>query len=160
MAQLNGTFDATDIAPTQPFTILPPGKYPVQIVGSEVKATKDGRGQYLWLEFDIIDGEHAGQKLWDRLNLWNVNEQAVQIAQRTLSAICHAVGVMTVTDTEELHGIPMVATVRVREAKGDYAASNEIRGYEPMDGGPIRQTATVAKTAGKPAPAAKAPWQR
>jgi hypothetical protein len=133
MANL-GNFDATQVAPNEPFEVIPGGKYPVQIVQSEMRPTKDGGGQYLWLEEEIIDGEYKGRKLWDRLNLTNNNAHAVEIAQRTLSAICHAVGQLHVTDSEALHFKPMIATVRVKPAKGDYDASNEIRGYEPMGG--------------------------
>ena len=133
MANL-GNFDATQVQPNQPFEVIPGGKYPVQIVASEMRPTKDGSGQYLWLEEEIIDGEFKGRKLWDRLNLSNHNAQAVEIAERALSAICHAVGELHVADSEQLHFKPMVATVRVRPARDQYEASNEIRGYEPMSG--------------------------
>src|SRR5688572_9047600 len=129
MAQLS--FDATTIAPAEAFAVIPAGQYLAHIVASEMRATKDGSGQYLWLELDILEGEQKGRKLWDRLNLENANEKAVEIAQRALSAICHATGELRVKDTEQLHFKPMIVTVRVRPASDQYAASNEIRGYEP-----------------------------
>ncbi len=153
MAQLGTTFDATQVQPNQPFEVIPPGKYVVQIVASEMKSTKNGDGQYLWLEMDIIDGEYATRKLWDRLNIVNQNAQAVEIAQRALSAICHATGQLHVSDSEELHFKPMIATVKVRPARTDngktFDPSNEIRGYEPTGG----FVAPAAKPAGSAAPA-------
>lgn len=166
MTQLGHTFDATAVEPNQPFEVIPAGKYKVQIVASEIRATKNGEGQYLWMELEIIDGEYQGRKLWDRLNLWNNNQQAVDIAQRTLSAICHAVGELHVSDTETLHFKPMITTVRVKPADGQYSASNELRGYEAVAGGPApaqpaarapAATAPAAQAAPRPAVTTR-PW--
>jgi hypothetical protein len=112
MARLNEAFDATTVEPNKPLEPLPPGRYVVQIVNSEMRPTKDGMGQLLWLELDVLEGEYAGRKLFDRLNLVNANPTTVEIAQRTLSAICHAVGKMQVDDSEQLHLIPLMPTSR------------------------------------------------
>lgn len=133
MAHFGATFDATTVEPSKPIEILPPGKYVVQIVASEMRATKDGQGQYLWLELDVLEGEFQGRKLFDRLNLVNNNPTTVEIAQRTLSAICHATGRMQVQDSEELHLVPMVADVRVQPSKTEgYGPANTLR-YLPLD---------------------------
>ncbi|MFO0992592.1 MAG: DUF669 domain-containing protein [Hyphomicrobiales bacterium] len=66
MANL-GNFDAGQVEPTSTYEVVPPGKYLAQIVASEMRVTKDGQGQYLWLELDILDGTCAGRKLFDRL---------------------------------------------------------------------------------------------
>jgi len=164
MAQLN--FDASQVEPNAPIEVLPPGDYIVQIVGSEMKSTKDETGQMLWLEYDIIDGEFAGRKMWDRLNLVNKNSQAVEIAQRTLSAICRAVGKMAVSDSEELHFKPLIASVKVRPAGPDKSgthreAQNEVKGYKPVGGGvqaaPVRAAAPQAARPAQAAVAAAAP---
>lgn len=163
MAQLGGNFDATAVAPKTDFEIIPPGDYPVMIVNSEMKPTKDGTGQYLWLELDVIDGEFAGRKLWDRLNLVNKNAKAAEIAERTLSAICHAVGVMNVSDSEQLHGKAMLAKVKVKPAEGNYQAANEIStyaampGYAPAAKPAFRPAVAQAQAAQVAAPAASAP---
>lgn len=162
MAQLGGTFDATQVAPSQPFEVIPAGKYKVQVTDSDMRPTKDGDGKYLWLEMEILEGEYQGRKIWDRLNLVNQNQQAVEIAQRSLSALCHATGKLHVTDSEALHFIPVVATVKVRPPKGEYGASNEIRGYEPA-GAAVTQMRPAATSATAAAPAAtstSAPWKR
>lgn len=156
MAQLGLTFDATAVPPQEAFSVLPAGKYIAQIIASEMRPTKGGDGQYLWLELEILDGEHKGRKTWDRLNIINPNEQAVDIAQRALSAICHALGKTAVQDSEDLHFQPMMITVRVRPARGDYDASNEIRGYEAVAGGGAVQRPTPMQQARPAAPAAAA----
>ncbi len=147
MAQLGGTFDASQVDPSQPHETLPPGDYRVQIVNSEMRATKTGTGQYLWLEMDILDGPLAGRKLFDRLNLVNPNRQAEEIAQRTLSAICHAVGRMQVADSEELHFKPLL--VKVAVGKTGY---NETKGYKP-----VANAAPAPRPAFQPPQAQQAP---
>lgn len=159
MARLDETFDATTVAPNKPLELLPPGRYVVQIVGSEMRPTKDGMGRLLWLELDVLEGQHAGRKLFDRLNLVNANPTTVEIAQRTLSAICHAVGKMQVDDSEQLHLIPLIADVKVQPPKNGYDAKNTLR-YLPLDSQPARPAAAAVAS---PAPVAKtgtAPWRR
>lgn len=154
MANLGTTFDASTVDPTTSFEVLPPGKYPVQIVASEMRPTRDGQGQYLWLELDVFEGAHAGRKLFDRLNLVNANPQTVEIAQRTLSAICHATGRLQVQDSEELHLIPMLADVTVQPPKNGYGETNKIR-YRPLE----RTSAAPPQAAhpSQPAQPARAP---
>ena len=170
MAQLGGTFDSTQVQPQEAFAVIPAGKYKAQIVASEIRATNNGNGQYLWFEIEILEGDCQGRKLWDRLNLWNDNATAVEIAQRTLSAMCHATGQLHIQDSEALHFKPMLVTVRVRPAGPgkdgkQYDASNEIRGYEAASGGAPQQMAAapVAAPTAAPAPAPSAaamPWKR
>src|SRR5262245_724101 len=167
MANLGTTFDATSVEPTKPLEVLPPGKYLAQIVNSEMRVTKDGMGQYLWLELDVLEGPCRGRKLFDRLNLVNANPQTVEIAQRTLSAICHATGRLQVQDSEELHLIPLIADVQVQPPKNGYGESNKVR-YVPLDHAAKAAAPQLARPAlpqqTRPAaPAAaftSAPWKR
>lgn len=146
MASFGHTFDASAIEPSTGYEVLPPGKYLAQIVASEMRVTKDGHGQYLYLEVDILEGQYAGRKLFDRLNLVNANPDTVQIAQRTLSSICRAVGKMQVSNSEQLHLIPLIADVRVRPPKGMYGESNSIR-YLPRNAAPATAPTAAAPTA-------------
>jgi hypothetical protein len=154
MAIFAQTFDANAVEPSN-YDVFPAGKYLSQIVASEMRPTKDGRGQYLFLELDILEGPFAGRKLFDRLNLVNDNPDTVDIATRTLSSICRATGQMQVKDSEQLHLIPLIADVRVRPPKGQYGESNSIRYLPRSAGAPTtspaqRVPATYAST---PAPA-------
>jgi len=155
MAILN--FDSTHIDPTPRFDPIPAGDYPVIITASEMKLTKDGTGQYLELTMEVQAGEFQGRKLFDRLNLYNNNRQAVEIAQRQLSQIAHAVGVLQVADSEQLHFKPLIAMVKVRAAREQYEASNEIKGYKAAAGAPVAMTHAAAPVA---APRAAAPWAK
>lgn len=163
-ADLN--FDATQVAPDQGIgDPLPTGWYNVAIDESEMKPTNDGAGTYLKLRFDVLDGQFKGRKLWEQLNLKNANAQTVEIAQKQLSAICHAVGVLKPAKSEELHGIPLKVRVGQKKAEGGYDAGNKITSYKnvnekvDMAGGDAGAAAFGAASPGAPPPADNAqPW--
>ena len=164
MASLGQTFDASAVEPSNNYDVLPPGKYLTQVIASEMRATKDGLGQYLYLELDVLEGQYTGRKLFDRLNLVNANPDAVEIAKKTLSSLCRAVNKLQVSHSEQLHLIPFIADVRVRPPKGMYGESNSIR-YLPRSQAPAMPTTSVAPpmtTVAQPqAPAANGlPWKR
>ena len=170
MAFLGQTFNATQVAPSAPMELLPPGDYVAQITSSEMRNTKDNSGQYLWLEMDILDGEYTNRKIWSRLNLVNSNPGTVEGAYRDLSAICHATGVLEMSDTEQLHCKPMIVSVKVKPPKNGYEASNEVKGYKPLNGQQPQQQPQQARPAAfpaqqqqqpaKPAAGGPAPWRR
>lgn len=176
MAQI--AFDASSVEPAAPLEPLPPGKYVAQIVQSEMQPTKLGDGQKLQLELSILEGPYRGRKLWDWLNLVNRSQQSVEIAQRQLSAICHAVGQIQVSDSEQLHFRPMLVSVNVEYDSRDERLpveqrrrQNKIKGYSAAT---TSRTTAPAPTAAppqvpRPAPAAAppasatpptAPWRR
>lgn len=132
MAQLN--FDATQVAPdTGGGDPVPAGWYNVMIDESEMKPTKTEGGLRLSLRFTILDGQYANRKVFTGLNLKNANPVAQEIAYKQLSAICHAVGIMQVQDSQQLHGRPLKIKVKVRAASGDYEASNDITSYKNIN---------------------------
>ena len=131
MANLGGNFDATTVEPQGEYTPIPAGEYRVHIVSSDKKQNKAQTGHFWELQMEILDGDQQGRKVTERLNLDNPNATAVDIAARTLSAICHATGKLSVNDTEELHNLPMVAKVVVTPPRGEYGPGNEIKAYKP-----------------------------
>ena len=52
-------FNANEVEPLQPMTVLPRGRYNAMITASEEKQTKSGDGAYLQLEFTVLDEPHA-----------------------------------------------------------------------------------------------------
>ena len=104
-------FDATQWDPSQSAGQLPLGRHKVIIEDSEVKGNNAGIGGYLALSLQVIEGPSAGSTGVMRLNLYNQNQKAVEIAHRQLSAICHAVGVYNVQDSAQLHNLPFMVEV-------------------------------------------------
>lgn len=160
MARFDTAFDATGIEPTTGYDVLPAGKYRAQIVESEMRVTRNGMGQFLWLMLEIVEGQYQGRKLFDQLNLVNSNPQTVEIAQRTLSAICHATGKLQVNDSTDLHLVPLMIQVAVKPPKDGYSEKNTIR-YLVPEKAPVAPAYQAAPAASQtPAAPAAAPWNR
>ena len=166
------SFDATQVEPAAPMEVIPAGQYLAAVKDSVVNPTKSGTGQVLTLTWQILDGPFANRLVFDRLNVVNANPQAEQIGQRQLSSLCHAVNVLRMQDTSELHGIPCVIRVTIRkDESGKYGDSNEVKSYS-TPAGQVAQAAPQAFHAAtaaqaspmpppqsRPAPAAPAaPW--
>jgi hypothetical protein len=153
MAQFN--FDASTVAPQASSGPVPAGTYLAQIIESDVAPLKSGKGTGLKLTFEIIDGQYKGRRIWENLNIQHENDETQRIAQSQLSALCHAVNVIKLQDTAALHHKPVHVRVVVREAQGQFQASNNIKGYESAGG--VRQApafvaqAEEAQAASKPA---------
>lgn len=147
-------FDANTVEPAKPFELLPAGWYKSVIVESEEKPTNAMTGSYLRLTVEIVEGDHEGRKLFPMLNLNNPNPTAVEMAQRDLSAICRAVGVMTPRTSQDLHDKPLMIKVKVRPPKNGYEASNVVDGYEAVNG--VSAAPAVASGNGSAVP----PWKR
>ena len=76
-------FEAFDNAPSEPTEPIPPGKYEVDVLRSELKRAKTGTPLYR-LSLSVHDGEHAGRKLWRDYFL---TENAVAISRRELARL-------------------------------------------------------------------------
>lgn len=126
-----GNFNAEMVDPLGTFEPVPNGTYTAVMTDSVFKTTKAGTGQYLECKWEIAEGQYKGRPLWSRLNLSNPNPKAVEIAQRELSSICHAVGKLHVADSVELHNIPISIKVVVTADTG-YGPGNDIKGYEAL----------------------------
>jgi hypothetical protein len=98
----NGTgfFDPNETFGSE-FTPLPEGEYPVVLNNWDWKSTRRGDGHYLEMEFIIIEHIMTNRKQWDRLNLDNPNEKAVQISRETLNKFLRACFWAEKIDSEE-----------------------------------------------------------
>ena len=109
-------FDATEVEPRAALDVIPDGWYRAWITDSEMKANARGTGEYLQLVWTILDEEQKGRKIWDRLNVKNTNETAQEIARASLSAICHAIGVMRIQHTTLTAFLPKARREFIRNA--------------------------------------------
>src|SRR4051794_17495519 len=100
-------FDANDVPPNTKPDPVPNGWYKMAIIASEVKPTSTGKGKSLKLELQVLDGEYKGRKAYKQLNIVHESAEAQRIAQGELSAICHATGVLKLSNSSQLHHIPM-----------------------------------------------------
>lgn len=116
MSALGFMFNAATVAPAEPGLAVWEGPVLVSIVRAEIKPTAANDGSNMGiLHVKAMDGQYAGQENVIRLNLWNKNAQAADIAQRQLSSICHCVNRMQVSDLAQLVGPPFVAVFEKQE---------------------------------------------
>ena len=148
------SFDSSAVEPQQSNSPIPAGTYLAHVTESDLKPLKSGNGMGLSLTFQILDGEHKNRKIWMNLNVQHSNPTAQQIGQSQLSALCHAVQVQKMRDTNELHSKPVKIKVKIR-VDAQYGDKNEVTGFEAATG-----ASPAAFNAKQPAAApAAAPWQ-
>lgn len=111
MAQLN--FNAAEIDTTSRDAI-PSGVYEAVVSDSEMRATKSGTGMGINLTFEVLsDGPAKGRKVFAWINYENANPKAQQIGREELASLCKAVGVTSLSDTVQLHNLPLLITVGI-----------------------------------------------
>lgn len=135
------SFDARTVAPQTALEPVPVNWYKVVITKSNVKPTKNDVNQaYLELVMTIIEGQFKDRQLYVNLNIFNQSQQAVEIAYKQLSAICHVVGQYNVqaqqnapdNTTPMLHNIPFMAYVVV--GTGTNGPNNNVKGFKDIAG--------------------------
>lgn len=85
-------FDASKITPQQGVGGHPPGMFGFQITNTYAKENNSKTGAMLVVEMTSDVG-----RIENRYNIWNQSAQAVEIAQKELSALCHATGIFKIT---------------------------------------------------------------
>jgi len=173
MPNLSG-FDANNVEPVPSFDPIPAGQYLAMIVASEEKTSQKGF-RYVSLEFEIVDGQYQGRKLWVNLNLYHPEPEAVKFARAELAAICKAIGVLKPQDSVQLHNLPMLITVKCANRKDTGELQNRIKSYvsksaaaqgQPLQGVPpqgMPQNQPPAQIQGQPQSPANAtppPWRK
>ena len=122
LSEFDSMLAATKPVERKTYDTIQPGTYRVEILSEETKQTKDGQGQYLELVLRIEDGQYAGQRIWDRLNLKNRSTKAVEIALATLRSIQRACGIEKLGSSSELVGHKLRVKTRLREWNGRQSA--------------------------------------
>ena len=150
MAQLN--FNAAEIDTTSRDAI-PSGTYEAVVTDSEMKATKNGLGMGINLTFEIVsEGPAKGRKVFVWINYEHPKAEAQRIGREELASLCKAVGVDNLTDTNQLHNLPLMVTVGVDR---NDPTRNVVKKYaaKAAQQTPAAQTAPAAAS-GTP------PWRR
>jgi hypothetical protein len=133
MARLGTTFDATQHDTTQnDYSELPNGIYDLEIIASDVVATKAGTGTILKTTNQVIrPEEYEGRKIFNNYNIENPNIQAQEIGQKQFASLCRAIGKPAVDDSEELHGFAFRVKIGLGKPSrdGQYPARAEIKRY-------------------------------
>jgi hypothetical protein len=111
------------------FEPLPPGEYAVVISDQKTKANKAGTGEYLELTLVIEDGANRGRRIWERLNLKNPSQRAVEIARDTVEKIKEVTGIAA-RSADDLVG----GRCRVTTSNDEYGT--KVKSYLPLKAKP------------------------
>jgi hypothetical protein len=142
---------------TNDFAPIPAGDYTVSIKDAELKPTKDGLGQYIKLKLQVQGPAHVGRVIFSNLNIRNKSQAAETIGRQQLGAIMRALGIASVSDTDQLIGATIGIKVAIKEAQNGYEAQNEVKAYKALTGSvpsPASAAQAPAQATGKAAP----PW--
>lgn len=161
MANLGEIFDVEFLPQGKTsFDPIPPGWYTATIASAEVKATKNGTGQYIAIRYDVTGPTHQGRVIFGNLNIRNQSPKAEEIGRQQLGELCRAIGLAKVGDTDQLvgHGLSIKVDIEKSEQYGD---KNQVKGFKPIAGGapsvPVRSS--VQNVAAAPTKAAP-PWAK
>jgi hypothetical protein len=158
MANLGEGFNASDMPEGGggDFAPLPAGEYTVSIAKAELCNTKKGDGQYIKLRLDVIGPSHSGRVLFSNLNIRNPNPKAEEIGRQQLGSVMRAIGVASLTDTDQLIGGKL--SVKVVEKDDEYGKGNDVKAYKALAGSsaPAPSAMASAPAASKSAP----PWAK
>ena len=144
-------YDGSGVEPRiNDFQPLPAGEYACEITDACIKDTKAGNGHYVELTLTVIGDPGAGRKVWHRLNIKNPNPKAEEIGKEQLDAVREAVGLVALSDTDQLIGKYLTAKLNVKEWNG--SMQNEVH-YVKAYGAP-QSTAPQAAAPPFPPPVA------
>jgi len=140
---------------TNDYSTLPDGWYSVTIKSADIQNTKAGNGQYIKIRFDVIGESHAGRVVFSNLNIRNPNPKAEEIGRQQVGELARAIGLASITDTDQLVGANLSIKVTTRKSE-QYGDSNEVRGFKSLAGGTIPAPAKTQTISAKTA----APWEK
>jgi len=163
MAFLGTTINVADLPASQSgsFEPLPAGDYQVAIESAEIKDTNDKTGQYIKLKMKVNGPTHAGRVVFSNLNIRNKSPKAEEIGRQQLGDIMRAIGLATLTDTDQLIGGSLVVKLAIKPADGQYEAGNEVKAYKALQGSVAPAPAFAAPAPSQqPAAASAPPWAK
>lgn len=116
MVKITG-FNANEYEDKKP-TLIAEGLHKAHIVESNDEERRDGNGRQLVLNWQVLEGDSKGLRIYQRLQLGSTDPAKVEKAKNQLAGICRSVGIETLNDTQELHGKPAAIMVSHSEWQG------------------------------------------
>ena len=163
MAQLNEVFEVSSLPVGNGgnYDPLPAGWYDATIGAAEVKATKDGTGQYIKIKYQVTGPTHSGRIVFGNINVRNASQKAEEIGRQQLGELMRALNIPRLTDTDQLIGGALGIKLDIRAATEQYAAQNEVRGFRAGNGmaGDVPSFAP-SKPTPAPSKGAAPPWAK
>lgn len=125
--------DTTGVEKMGGYEVYPPGDYPAMMISASKKATRNNDGYFVECVYQFIEGDHTGKRFTSRLNLWNSNKTAADIAKRELKSIRAALGLPdNASDLTMFVNKPLVLRLTAKPRKDDPSrVENNLIAVEP-----------------------------
>lgn len=162
MAALGQTYQTADLPQGNggDFSPIPEGLYSASITQADLAPTKQGGGQYIKLRLDITGPTHQGRVIFSNINIRNANPKAEEIGLQQLGDIARAIGLASISDTDQLIGADLQIKVAIRPANDEYPAQNEVKSYKAASGAGGTFASTFKSPPPPPAASGGLPWQQ
>ena len=150
MTQYNNgqAFDGTGFPASREFSPLPAGEYGVLIKDACIKPTRAGNGCYAELAMEVLN---SNRKVWWRITIQNPSVKATEIGKEQMNSLREAVGLVSLSDTDELIGKHITVKLSVRDQYNDV---DYCKAYVA----PAEMPKVAAAPAWSPTPAAPPAW--
>jgi hypothetical protein len=121
-------FDPQTEEGSQPFDLVPKGKYTAEVVDAAIVDTKNGRGQMLKLTWVISGGEYDDRRVFQQIIVQHDSADAMKFGRQRIKDLCDACGIRDkVTDVSVFLHKPCVIQVGIEEDKnGEYDPKNKV----------------------------------
>lgn len=140
---LGMTFNVNDLPQDeQQGGAIPAGQYVVKIERAQLKDTKSGTGRYISLMLRVQGPTHSNAVVFAMVNISNQNQEAERIGKAQLRSIMEAIGLQTITDTDQLIGGVMDVKVAVEKDtyNGNEQDRNVVKSFKKSQSGAALST--------------------
>ena len=161
MAQLFGgqSRNINDLPEGQSFDLIPDGWYNAVIEKAELKDTKDYTGKYIDISYKITGPAQENRLVFGNVNIQSKSEKAEEIGLGQLRQIAAALGLASISDTEQLVNRPVSIKVGIKKGNEGYSDKNDVKAWKSLTGSPLPAANIQPATTGSisTAPAVKKP---
>ena len=127
----NFNFNANEEAPDAGRMLAAAGWYPIVCTKLEHSATKDGDGEKINGQFEIVEGIYKGVNVFHNFNMRNPSEKAEKIGRAQFSALCHATRQLVIQQLTQLYSVPFRAKLKIEtDTTGQYDPKNVIIAFK------------------------------
>jgi hypothetical protein len=132
--QLSEAFNPAAEEGTQDLAPIPVGRYIAQITDAIVKPFKSGKGQAVFLTWELMEGEHEGRLVWQHCTLSHESEKAARFGRQRFKDVCDACGIVDpITDLTVLYNVACAVMIGIEQDEaGDYPPKNKVARVRPI----------------------------
>jgi hypothetical protein len=128
-------FDTSVLVSDLPLnTTIPEGWYQAEVIGAEVKDTKNKLGKFIQVEYEIIGPTNPHTRISGNINFKNPSEQATRIGLVQLRKLYTALHIDTIADESALvNGETIEIMVKLEKGGDGYDDKNTVSNWRAIN---------------------------